>query len=251
MEESSMSDKTIAILVSIPIAIVLFFALCFRTVGAGQVGVVTRFGEINRQVGSGVTIKFPWPIERLNKMDVKIQKQEQDAASATADLQDVNAKLAVNYALNSEKAGDVFKTLGSDYHERVIAPAVQESFKAATTQYTASDLLTKRSEVKQKIVDVIKKRVEPYGIRIEDVSIVNFTFSAEFTKAIEARQVAAQEAQKAQFNLERARLDAQAQEAQKTSLSPELLQKQAIEKWDGKMPQYVGGGAVFNIPLVR
>jgi len=83
------------------------------------------------------------------------------------------------------------------------------------------------------------------------LSITNFSFSKEFSGAIEAKQVAAQNAERAKFNLEQARLDAQAQEAQKVSLSNELLQKWAIEKWDGKMPQYVGGGAIFNIPLQK
>jgi regulator of protease activity HflC (stomatin/prohibitin superfamily) len=84
---------------------------------------------------------------------------------------------------------------------------------------------------------------------MQDLSIVDFKFSEEFTKAIEAKQVAAQEAERAQYNLDRAELDAQAQEAQKESLSPLLLQKQAIEKWDGKLPNYLGSGTVFNIPL--
>lgn len=231
--------------------VILLAFLCVRTVEAGQVGVVTRFGEVNREVNSGLVLKLPWPIENLEKLDTRIQKQEEQATAATADLQDVQATLALNYALERNRALEVFKTIGPEYRDRVVVPAVQESFKAATAQYTANDLLTKRAEVKGKALDAIKKRLEPYGVSIKDLNIVNFSFSAEFSKAIEQKQVAAQEAEKAKFNLERARLDAQAQEAQKQSLSPELLQKYAIEKWDGKMPQYLGGGAVFNIPLTR
>jgi regulator of protease activity HflC (stomatin/prohibitin superfamily) len=132
-----------------------------------------------------------------------------------------------------------------------VIPAVQESFKAATAEYTAAELLTKRPEVKAKALESIKQRIEPYGIRVDDLSIVNFSFSPDFAKSIEAKQVAAQEAERAKFNLDRAKLDAEAQAAQKESLSPELLQKYAIDKWDGKMPQYVGGGSVFNIPLTK
>jgi regulator of protease activity HflC (stomatin/prohibitin superfamily) len=233
------------------VVVVLLLLLCVRTIEAGQVGVITRFGEVNRTMQSGLAFKLPWPVESLHLMDTRIQKQQEESNAATSDLQDVSATLAVNYALNREEATRVYKEIGSEYRDRVVVPAVQESFKAATAQYTAAELLTKRPEVKQKALEVIKKRIEPYGIRVEDISIVNFSFGADFTQAIEAKQVAAQEAERAKFNLERARLDAEAQNAQKQSLSPELLQKMAIDKWDGKMPQYVGSGSVFNIPLSR
>lgn len=245
-------SKQTKVILFIFFGLLFFFVFCFRTVGAGQVGIVTRFGEVNRAASSGTVIKLPWPIERLVKMDTRIQKQQEDAAAATSDLQDVQATIALNYALDRSAALKVYKEIGPEYRDRVVVPAVQESFKAATAQYTASELLVKRPEVKQKALDAIKKRLEPYGVRVDDVSIINFSFSPEFTKAIESKLVAAQEAERAQFNLEKAQLDAQSQEAQKSSLSAELLQKYAIDKWDGKMPEYVGGGdSVFNIPLTR
>lgn len=244
-----MPSTRVSVFGSLLLLILLFFILCFRTVGAGQVGIITRFGEVNRATTSGVVIKLPWPAEHLVKMDTRIQKQQEDAAAATSDLQDVQATIALNYALDRSAALNVYKEIGTEYRERVVVPAVQESFKAATAQYTASDLLVKRPDVKQKALDAIRKRLEPYGVRVDDVSIINFSFSAEFTKAIESKLVAAQEAERAQFNLDKAILDARSQEAQKSSLSAELLKKYAIDKWDGKMPQYVGGDSVFNIPL--
>lgn len=98
--------------------------------------------------------------------------------------------------------------------------------------------------------------MEKYGIFVEELSITNFSFSKEFSKALEQKQVAAQQADRAKFNLERAKLDAQAQEVQKRSLSPLLLQKEAIEAWragGSKMPQYLvldgSGGGLFGIPF--
>lgn len=244
-------NKLWYILGTIAALIVLFFLLCFRTVGAGQVGIITRFGEVNRTAKSGVVVKMPWPVERLIKMDIRVQKEQQESAAATSDLQDVKATLALNYALDNNSAIKVYKEIGTEYKDRIIIPAVQESFKAASAGFTASQLITERTAVKGKAYDVIKERLEKYGVRVIDLNIVNFSFSPEFTQSIEAKQVAAQDAERAKFNLERANLDAQAQQAQKTSLSPELLQKYAIEKWDGKMPTYVGGGSVFNIPLTK
>lgn len=257
-------SKSTKILIGIGTAILLFFVFCFRSVGAGQVGIVTRFGEVNRTADSGVAIKLPWPIERITKMETRVQKEEQDSAAATSDLQDVNAKLALNYALDNETALRIYKELGKDYKNRVITPAMQESFKASTAQYTATELLTKRPDVKAKAYEVIKTRLEKYGIRVVDLNIVNFSFSPEFTKAIESKQVAQQQAQQALFLVEKARNEAQAAveeakgnaEAQRLlaeTVTPETLQRLAINKWDGKMPQYVSGGNgnIFGINLTK
>jgi regulator of protease activity HflC (stomatin/prohibitin superfamily) len=85
---------------------------------------------------------------------------------------------------------------------------------------------------------------------VDDVSITNFKFSDSFAKAIEEKQVAQQNAERAKFNLEAAQTDAQAQAAQAQTLSDAYLKKLAIEKWDGKMPTAMGGeGSLFNIPL--
>jgi prohibitin 1 len=262
MNPNKAANAVISIVVATPILIILFFILCFRTVGAGQVGIITRFGEVNRTADSGVALKLPWPIEKLSKMNIQVQKEEQDSAAATSDLQDVNAKLALNYALEGNSALRVYKEIGKDYKNRVVIPAVQESFKAAASTYTAQELVTKRAEVKGKAYEVIKTRLEKYGIRVVDLSVVNFTFSPEFTKAIEAKQVAAQETEKvryqvetakqqAQASIEAARGQAEAQRLLRENATPEVLQKMAIDKWDGKMPQYLGQGNVFGINLTR
>lgn len=247
--------------IGIPVALLLFFIFCFRTVGAGQVGIVTRFGEINRVQTSGIALKLPYPIERMEKMETRVQKDEQQASAATQDLQDVNSTLALNYALDNETALRVYKELGKDYKDRVVTPAVQESFKAATANYTASELITKRAEVKAEAYEIIKDRLGKYGIRVVDLNIVNFAFSAEFNAAIEAVQVANQNVAKARQELETTKVEAQkaieaangaaeAQRLQQATLTPLILQKLAIEKWNGVLPTTnAGGDTLFNIPL--
>ena len=242
-------------------AIVLFFLFCFRTVGAGEVGIITRFGEVNRVATSGIALKLPYPIESIRKMETRVQKEELDSAAATEDLQDVNATLALNYALTNETALRVFKELGPEYKERVVTPAVQESFKASTAQYTAQELITKRAEAKGKAYDAIKSRLDKYGIRVVDLNIVNLSYSAEFNKAIEAVQVANQNVARARQELETTKVEAEkqitaaqgaaeAQRLQQSTITPQLLQLKAIEKWDGKMPTtQAGDGTIFSIPL--
>jgi regulator of protease activity HflC (stomatin/prohibitin superfamily) len=243
------ANPKIKYLIGIVGVIVLFFLFCFRVIGVGEVGMVTRFGKVVREAPSGVVIKLPWPIEHVTKLNIQVQKEQVDATASTSDLQDVTTTLALNYHLDPLNAKEVFTDIGTEYKIRVVDPAIQEAFKATSANFTATELLNKRPEVKEHALEVIKSRLEHRHIIVDDLSIVNFKFSSDFTQSIENKQVAQQNAEKAQFELEKAQLDAQAQEAQKASLSPELLQKYAIDKWDGKMPTYVGGGSVFNIPL--
>lgn len=256
----SSSNKVLYVGGTIVVLIALFFALCFRVVGVGQVGLVTRFGKIVRESPSGATIKLPFPIEHLTKVNVQVQKEQADAAASTSDLQDVTTTLALNYHVDPNKVRDLYTSVGGDFKHRLIDPAIQEAFKATSAQFTASELLTKRPQVKEKALEVIKDRLNKHDIVVDDLSIVNFKFSPEFTAAIEAKQVAAQQAEQAKYNVEKARNNAEAavaeasgqaksQEILRQNLTPEILSKLAIEKWDGKLPAYLGGGTVFNIPL--
>jgi regulator of protease activity HflC (stomatin/prohibitin superfamily) len=250
------------------LATLFFFIFCFRTVGAGQVGIVTRFGEVNRVETSGVAVKLPWPIESITKMDIRVQKEEQTATAATSDLQDATAVLALNYALDNASALRVYKELGKNYKDTVITVALQESFKAASANFTAQQLVTERPKVKQAVLDIVKTRIEKYGIRVVDVSVVDFKFSAEFNAAIEATQVANQNVARMRQELESVKVQAEkditaargaaeAQRLQRETLTPELIelrkiesQNAAINKWNGVLPTtQAGESSLFNIPL--
>lgn len=228
----------------------LFFVFCFRIVGVGQVGIVTRFGNISREAQSGIVFKLPYPIEHLTKMDVRTQKEQQDASAATHDLQNVTATVALNYNLTSKTAFDVYRQVGTEYKTVIIDPVLQNSIKSITSQYDAADLVSKRPEVAQKLTDLLTSKLLDRGITVTQVNITNFAFSSEFNAAIEQKQSAQQNAQKAQYDLQKAQLDAQANQVQDAALTPAILQQQAIKKWDGKLPNTLaGGGTVFNIPL--
>lgn len=253
---------------------ILVLALCVRVVGVGKVGVVTQLGQVNREVQSGVMLKLPWPFETLSKFDVKTQKDESEAAAASQDLQDVNATVVTNYHIEPGKVGTLYRTVGTDYKKRIIDPAIQESVKATTAKYPISDLITRRAEVKEAVLKSLRDRLAPRGILVEDISLTNLTFSKAFTQAIEQKQVAQQQAEQAKYlvdkakneaaaqiataegkataDVARAKGDAEAQRLRQQSLTPELLQQQAIEKWNGAMPTYYGSGSfLFNIPVSK
>lgn len=221
-----------------------------RQVGTGQLAVVTRFGKVtNRELGEGIHFVTPFGIDQVSRYDVKVQKDESEVSAASKDLQDVTGTVALNYRIDALKVSQIHQEIGTSFAVKLIEPALQETFKATSAKYSAAELITNRSEVKSEALKGVKERLEKYGIIVDDLSIVNFKFSPAFAKAIEEKQVAQQNAERSRFNLEAAQIDAQAQQAQSLTLSPLFLQKQAIEKWDGTMPQYLGNGTVFNIPL--
>lgn len=240
---------------------VLLFTFVASTIqlDTGQIGVVTRFGKVTgKELGEGFHFKSPF--EDVTKYDIKVQKDDSEASAASKDLQDVKVKLVVNYTLEAGKVSEIHKTVGELYREKLIYQGIQEVVKASTAKFDATQLITDRPSVKAVAVEELKERLEKYGIQIQDISIVDMQFSPEFTQAIEAKQVAQQEAQKAVFlaekatqeanaEIERAKGSAEAQRLQQQTLTAEILQKQAIEKWDGKLPVYsTNGNAFFNIP---
>ena len=177
-------------------------------VGAGEIGVVTRFGEVQKVAESGLNFKIPL-IDGVTKMDTRIQKEEVSSAGVTKDLQDVNATLALNYSIDKETALKLYKEVGTNYKDNIINPVLHESFKAGSAQYTAESLITNRSEAKEKILEVVKERLQKYGIVIADLNITNLQFSEAFNAAIEEKAVAQQQVEKAKQDLERAKIEAE------------------------------------------
>lgn len=230
-------------------------------VGTGQVGVVTTFGKVTgREMNEGINLKMPWPIQGVWVVDTRVQKDDFEVAAASQDLQEVRAKIAVNYHLERGKVSEMYRTVGPDFKEKLIDPAVQEAFKATTASFPASELITRRPEAKDRAVKALAERLDKNGIKVTDINLVNFDFSGEFNKAIELSQVAKQQVLQAQQELEKAkvdaeqriaqaRADAEAQRLKRETLTAELVQLKAIEKWDGKMPQYMSSGdSIFTIP---
>lgn len=247
--------KKIAISVVVLAAIVTALAGGLRTVGAGEVGIITRFGEVSRVAESGITFKIPF-IESMTKMETRVQKQEVKTDAATRDLQEVNGALAVNFSITNESALKIYKELGTNYDETIITPILHESFKQGVSGYTAEQLMANRTEVKVTIQEMLTDRLAAYGIAVVDANITDLNFSAEFNAAIEQKAVAQQEVERAKQELERvkveaeskieaARAEAEAQRLQQQTLTKEMIQKMWVEKWDGKLPEVTSDNAVL------
>jgi prohibitin 2 len=241
-------------------------------VGAGERAIVLTWGSPSMDAqGSGLHFKIPF-VQTVVKMDVQTQKYEAKASAASKDLQTVNTDLAVNYHLVPESVPLLYQNIGTGYREKIIQPAVQEIVKASTAGFTAEELITKRALVKENIDKLLAERLLPSGIIVETTNIVNFDFSEQFNKAIEAKVTAEQEAltqknklaqkeYEAQQVVATAKGDAEATilnaeaEAKKVQLvnnqlsqSPQYVEYIKAQKWDGHFPEfYMTGGNSPNL----
>lgn len=237
-------------------AVFLMLTSC-TIVGPGERGIRISLGSVSEDSKpSGAYLWLPFVLG-MAKIDMQIQKSEIEATAASKDMQDVTAKVAINWSMSPENLVKTYKEIGDedDVSKRILMPAVNEVLKASTAKRTAEEILTKRLEMKKDIDEGLKERLGKYGIALQDISITNLKFSDGFAQAIEHKQIAEQQAKQAAYvaekatqdakaEVERAKGQAEAQRLLKESITPGLLQKMAIEKWDGHFPQYMGGGPV-------
>ena len=243
----------------------LFYS-CIVFVPAGHRGVLLQFLAVKGVMSEGIHAIIPY-VNTVEMVEVRTQKESSEASAASKDLQVVTTSLALNFHVDPTRVTTLYRNVGTDYISRIIDPAVQESIKMVTAQYTAEELIKERARVKHEVEQDITRRLRAYDIMVEPagLSITNFNFSSEFNLAIEAKQVAQQEAEKQRYVLQRAELERQTAitkakgASQAARLNAAALQVQGgskviarewIEKWDGHVPTVSGnggGGVIIDI----
>lgn len=277
----------VAYITFIPMLIVLMILLflvtsAFVVVDAGHVGVVKRLGAVQPEpLAEGFHLKRPF-VDVVEQVNVRLVPVQVKATAASRDLQTVTTDVTVAYSVNGDLAPITFQRIGDTRRvaAAVVEPAIQESVKAITAQYTAEELVTKRALVKGNIQMAIEQFINSTlgekdignAVQLANVAITDFAFSDEFNRAIEAKVKAEQEALQARnekirrvtqaeasaaerqlaadaeaYSTEvqsKARADAIKREAEALTNSPELIQLRAVEKWDGVLPRMQGTSAV-------
>ena len=236
------------------LAIIILIA-SITTVPTGYVGVKTRFGQVQDDViQEGLNLKAPF-IENIVRIDCRTQKYEIATEASSKDLQKIsNLKIVVNYNVDKNNANNLYKEVGQDYQTVLIEPAILESIKQGISQYTAEETITKRSEVAEIIIKLLKEKLENKGVIVSALNITDLSFSEEFDTAVEQKQIVEQETQKAQYELEKAKVEnekkienakaeAEVMRQQNEQITENYLrlkeienEQKAIEKWNGQLP---------------
>jgi len=239
------------------VTLILFFG-AWGTVGAGQRGILLQFGAVQDKVlNEGLYFKIPF-VQKVQIMDVKIQKAEVPVSAASKDLQIATSVVAINYHLVPDSVNKIWQDVGKLYKERIIDPSVQEVVKATTALYTAEELITKREAVKEDIKYNIRERLLVHHIYVDEFNIVDFDFSEAFNEAIEAKVTAEQLKLKADRDLERIEVEAKQRvadakgkaeairiEAMALRENAQIVELRWIEKWNGNVPTYWGNATPF------
>lgn len=245
--------KWIVIGIIVLLAIITLFN-SFKSVPTGYVGVKTQFGKVQDDVlQEGLNGKVPF-IEKIVLIDCRTKKVEVTSESSSKDMQTVNVTIAVNYNVGKDTANKLYKEVGTDYENIIISPAILESIKAITAQYTAEELITKRAEVSAMIQEALHNKVENRGFSITEFNVTNIDFSEAFDQAIEAKAVKQQEVETAKAELEKQKIqnekeisvaekDAKVMELQNAQITDKTLRLKELEikekminKWSGNFP---------------
>lgn len=264
-KQTTVSGGMGKLLLGLGALLVVYLVAPFAVVPNGYRGVLTTFGKATDAVyDPGIHFRFPF-VQTMHLMNVQIQKGEGEGDAASKDLQSVHTKVAINYHLLPSATLDAFRNIGPSTDiaaERIIVPATYEAVKASTAKFTAEELITRRTEVREAIGVLLKEKMVRHGLVLDEFSVVNFSFSKSFSEAIEAKVSAEQQKLKAERDLARIRVEAEQKVAsaraeaeslalQRQQVTTDLLrlreienQTAAIRKWDGHLPNVTGGGAV-------
>jgi len=276
-KEPMSGRKKVGIIIGIAIVIIIVGMIAmagFRTVESGTVGLKTTFGQVHETtLTPGMHIVNPFA-DNVIPMSIRVSSITQDAGAASKDLQDEKISVTVNSRINPESAVTIFKTLGLDYAVKIINPRISESVKAVSAKFNAGELITQRETVRTQIETLLRNSLESYNILVTGVTITNFAFSQQFTDTIEQSQVARQQLVTQQNVLEKVRIDAQQKivnadanknatiaeaEGQAEAIrliqvalasSPNYVEYQKVNKWDGILPKVSDGqgGNIINLP---
>lgn len=248
----------------------------FVIVSSGNVGVKRTLGKVaDKELQPGLHFLTPF-VDRVDHVNTQIQVKNDKASASSKDLQTVTTSVTIQYSAKPDKAVEIIKNVGNlqTLETRVLHPAVPETVKAVTAQYTVEELVTKRALVKKGITealeefihDTLRKKGIPEAIEIHNIAITDFNFSQQFIDSIEAKVKAEQdalraknekltaitqaEAAAAKVKLEgdanayritavaRAEANAIKIKAQALRENPGIVQLEAVNKWNGEVPRF-------------
>lgn len=277
--------KTATPIIGIVLCIVLVIISCVSYVPTGYTGIVTTFGKVHdNTLDAGINFHAPW--DNVITMDNREQRATFQLEAFSKDIQQVDIQGSINYNIDKATAMNLYKDVGTEYVTILVAPRIQEDVKIVIARYTAENLISSRQEAANAIEALIRDELTPKGINVISFAVENIDFTDAFEAAVEAKQVATQEKQRAQTQQEQATMEAEqaakrkkieaeaAAEVAKVqadadayavevkasaeaeankkinqSLTSDLVEYKQILQWNGELPQFVGGSS--SIPILN
>lgn len=276
-------DEPFPKIIGVVLAVVLFAMSCASFVPTGYTGIVTTFGKVHENtLDAGLNIHAPW--DNVITMDNREQRVPFQLEAFSKDIQQVDVQGSINYNIDKTTAMNLYRDVGTEYATILIQPRIQEDVKIVIAKYTAENLIANRQNAADEIFELIKGELEPKGIHVISFAIENIDFTDAFESAVEAKQVATQEKQKAQTQQEqktmeteqaakrqkieaeaaaevqkigadaeayalkvKAEAEAEANKKLNASLTDQLISYNQILHWDGKLPTFMGGESTMPI----
>ena len=243
------------------LAILIFFS-SFYTIRSTERGVLSTFGKMSDDViQDGLHMKIPF-IQTIKRVNVQQKKFDGKEDSYTRDVQTSEVEYTINYDLVRENVSKLMKNVGDDYHNRIVVPFIRSAMKESFGNFAATEIVENRDAVRRQIEQQLRQVLDSNYFTNVQFQLVNIDFDDDFETAIKEKQVAEQNALKAknvtiqvEEQAKQTKIKAQA-EAEAMSIkaaalesNPKLVNYEAVQKWDGKMPQYMLGNSVPFIDL--
>ena len=264
-----MTPKTLVKTVIIALVVIIVASVgltnCY-TVKTGEVAVISTFGKLDRIENEGLHFKIPFIqskdfIETREKTYIFGRTEEMDTTLevSTKDMQTIRLEFTVQ--ANVSDAEKLYRAFGLKFEWRFIRPRVNEIVQSTIAKYTIEEFVSKRAIISSEIFRDLQDDFAEYGLNVSNVSIVNHDFSDEYEKAVEEKKIAEQAVQKAkseqeklaivaenkvklaEYALKEKELQAKANSIESNSLTPQLLKKMMIEKWNGELPKVQGNSS--------
>lgn len=255
------------------VAVVILLLTSFYNVDTGQVGIVKRFGKVIAIKEEGLNFKAPL-IDKVYKMNVREQTlkfsyegDNNDApaiSASTKDMQTVLVSVTVSDIVSDPMK--LYRAFTGNHVRSMMVPRVKDAVQSQVARYTIEEFIAKRDQLSKDIYNDLENTFAGYGVTLTNVSIIDHDFSDDYEKAVEAKKIAEQQVEEerqkqqkliveqenkvklAELEVEKKKLEAEANKIVTDSLSKEILQKQMIEKWDGKLPYVTGGSDTILSP---
>ena len=242
--------------------IAIFFALLvvfssFYTVKSTERGVLSTFGRIqDRVIGDGLHFKIPF-VQTVKHVNIQQKKFDGKENSYTRDVQTSEVDYTINYDLVKDNVAKLMKNVGEDYHNRIVVPYVRSALKESFGNFAATHIVENRDKVRRQIEDKLRETLSKEYFTNIHFQLVNIDFDDQFETAIKEKQVAEQNALKAknvtvqieeQAKQTRIKAEAEAEamriKASALERNQKLVEYEAVQKWNGELPQYVGSGSI-------